>query len=634
MKRRVPLARIWGLSLMAAALVLVAATWYAGEDPGIVAQAQATTDANSLAEQLEQAATGLVEELALAQADIQPIRRIRFDADGHLLEPKPLPMAVELVDQAPASEIEGPSPAASWLAEARVQKRDHDWPAVMAAVEDGERAIHQGEKATRARLLLLKAEAKMELDRPREAAVILAGLRTSAGLVASLDGISLRLKTSLLLADAKDVAKQVKSAIDTRLILYQELLGGLIALPPGQLAFEASMLQDILEKRGDTERIEKTEASFRLAAEIIAARLDPVHGHSLVIRSRVIFLSQDSGNGYLYDSIPIHRLARRRLEEMLPITGAFSLVVGTEPPNGAVQADLMLPPGFGRGWRLVLSKPEVYTLPADRRRALLLGGTLLIVIALTMVGIWGARALRRRAELERVRSDFIAGVSHELRTPAASIALLAGNLVEGRVVNESRRMEYYHALQRDALRLQRLVADVLDASRLERGVFEVDRQLVDPRSMLVDLAVEQRPRLADAGLELRVEIADHLPETPLDLGAVERAVANLIENARKYAIEGKLIILRAFEEGGHLYIEVEDRGPGIPEHLRERLFQTYERGEAEHTQVAGAGLGLSLVRETLIAHGGRAEILDATPAPGETSFTGGALFRLRFPVSS
>jgi signal transduction histidine kinase len=634
MKRRAPLARIWGLSLTAAALVLVAATWYAGEDPGVVAQAQATSDANSLAEQLESAASSLVEELALAQSEVQPIRRVRFDSEGNLVEPKPLPVGVELTDEAPTAPADGPSPAASWLAEARVQKRDHNWPALLAAVEDGERAIHQGEQATRARLLLLKAEAKMELGRPREAAIILSGLRASVGMVALLDGTSLRLKTSLLLAEAKDAAQQIQSAIDTRMTLYQELLGGSIALPPGQLAYEASMLQGILDQQGDAERIEQTEESFRLAEEIVHARLDSVYKQSLVVRGRVAFLARETDTGYLYNAQPMLQLARRRLQDMLPTSGAFTLVAGNQLPNGAVQADLMISAGFGRGWRLVLSKPEVYTLPADRRRALLLGGTILIVIALAIVGVWGARALRRRAELERVRSDFIAGVSHELRTPAASIALLAGNLVEGRVVNEDRRMQYYQALQRDALRLQRLVADVLDASRLERGVFEVDRQMVAPRTMLVDLATEQRPRLLDAGLELRVEIADPLPEVPLDLSAVERAVANLLENARKYALEGKLVILRAYEEGRNFYIEVEDRGPGIPEDLRERLFQTYERGAAEHSQVAGAGLGLSLVRETLIAHGGRADICDAQPQSGETSFTGGALFRLRFPLSS
>jgi signal transduction histidine kinase len=286
------------------------------------------------------------------------------------------------------------------------------------------------------------------------------------------------------------------------------------------------------------------------------------------------------------------------------------------------------------------------------RLTLLYSGTLLIIFALAIVGIWGARALRRRAELENLRRDFVAGVSHELRTPAASICLLAGNLMDGRVANEDRRQQYYQALNRDAQRLQRLVADVLDASRLERGVFQVDPRFMNPGPLLRDLAEEQAPRLADAGLQLKTEIADELPDTMLDAPSVERAVANLLENARKYAHEGGLVILRAWSDEKGLIIEIEDRGSGVPENLREKIFEAYERGLAGRNNrhpaegsvglAAGAGLGLALVRETLIAHGGTAEVLDArntessdgSKEESELSLTTGARFRLSFPVCS
>nr|MBC8327823.1 HAMP domain-containing histidine kinase [Planctomycetota bacterium] len=206
-------------------------------------------------------------------------------------------------------------------------------------------------------------------------------------------------------------------------------------------------------------------------------------------------------------------------------------------------------------------------------------------------------------------------------------ALLAGNLAEGRGVEPARLQEYYLTLQRDANRLQRLVADVLDVSRLERNSFRVEPQPTDPAALLRQAAAEHAPRLADAGLELRLALSEPLPETALDPGAVERALANLLENARKYASDGGVVELRAEADDQELRVVVEDRGPGIPAALRERVFRPFERGPAENGLAAGAGLGLALVRETLLAHGGSVELAGGADGAG-------ARFTLRFPLAN
>jgi len=651
MKRRVPLSRIWSLSLTATALVLLAATWYAGSDPGVAGQAQALADARILAEQMKSAAVALARDLATGKTDQIPIAELRFGEDRELLQPRPLPVGQILQDQLAEESQVGPTPAASWLAEANRLWFEQDWPAAFAAVENGEREIADGEEATLVELLLKKAELKIQLGEPEQAASILESVRSFTFPSDLLDG-PLHLILGYRIAAAWIVAKRPDRAESTYRQMYRDLMDGKMAMSPQRLHFVASDLQNLLNINGETNRVERAVDDFQLAEEVRQEIKAQPQASSLLIRGRVIFFDGELNRGLMYPWQTAYRLARLRLEEMLPASQAFEIASGGAIANGSVAATLDLTQGFGQKWRLVLAKPEAYTRPATLRLTLLYSGTLLIIFALAIVGIWGARALRRRAELENLRRDFVAGVSHELRTPAASICLLAGNLMDGRVANEDRRQQYYQALNRDAQRLQRLVADVLDASRLERGVFQVDPRFMNPGPLLRDLAEEQAPRLADAGLQLKTEIADELPDTMLDAPSVERAVANLLENARKYAHEGGLVILRAWSDEKGLIIEIEDRGSGVPENLREKIFEAYERGLAGRNNrhpaegsvglAAGAGLGLALVRETLIAHGGTAEVLDArntessdgSKEESELSLTTGARFRLSFPVCS
>ncbi len=645
MKRRVPLSRIWSLSLSVTALALLAAAWYAGSDPGVAAQAQALADGNSLAGQLQSVGMSVARDFAEGSTGEEPITVMRFGADRTLIEPKPLPLGQELLDQVDGASGQGPTPAASWLTEAKRLSFEQDWMAAEEAVANGEREVHEGERATWAELMLSKAEAVMQLGEPERAASILESVRSSTFPSDLLDG-PLHLKLGYRIAAAWEAAGRQDRADNALQQTYRDLLDGRIAMSPQRLSYYAIDLQNRLDLGADAAKLEQAVADFFLAEEVRDKIRAKPNAMSLELRGRVLFFDSDRTTARLYNALTATRIVRQRLEEVLPVNDAFELISGGMQATGAVVAKLELPAGFSHNWRLVLAKPEVYTRPAAMRQAWLWSGTLMILMALAIVGIWGARALRRRAELERMRRDFIAGVSHELRTPAASISLLAGNLMDGRVATEDRRREYYRAINRDAQRLQRLVADVLDASRLERGVFQVELRSVMPAPLLEELAEEQAPRLADAGLELRAEIETDLPETMMDDAAVERAVANLLENARKYATDGGLVILRGYREASEVVVEVEDRGPGVPEELRDKIFEAYERGLAARDVsgggsggensiglAAGAGLGLALVRETLQAHGGTAVALAPAAADGEQGLTTGARFQLRFPVS-
>lgn len=638
-RRRVPLSRLWGLSLFAASLALLGATWFVSRDPGVSAQVQALEDARTLADQLEEEAARLVRRIATGQLPLSgQVMRIRFDEDGRLLEPRPAPRGLELADRLTDPDTPRPTLSAVSLREAREQEDRQDWEGVLEAVNRGERAILPGEDATYARLMLRKARASAALNRPREAARVLEALRTRTRARDLLDGRPLRLVLGHRIAAYWEEAGSPAAAQSALNLLLEELMEGSVPLAPSRLGFEGRLLLQTLGRTDRSAALDRGVAGMQLAAELE----EPLRSTAVAavpLAARVAFLDRAGGVGVVAEGFAVEQLLAARFSETLPPSGAFKVRALLPGEDREVALRLALPPGLPTDWWLVLADPQAYTEPAVRRRITLLTGMLALVLALGVVGVWGSRALRRRAELEQIRSDFIAGVSHELRTPAASLALLASNLMDGRVRKPERLQEYYAAMQRDAQRLQRLVADVLDVSRLERGSFKVDPVPIDIGDLLTRLAEDQRARLLDAGLELEITVEADLPDVLLDPAATERAVANLLENARKYAAEGGWVGLHiglgASPKGvEEVHVEVEDRGPGVPEKWRERVFEAYERGQAEQGLAAGAGLGLALVRETMQAHGGRAELLPAGQrGDRQQGLTTGACFRLSFPVS-
>ena len=619
---------VWSWSLRAAMALIVALSWLTSRDPDLAGRARALEDARALAPELQGEAELMLARLAASGAGGS--RRVRVDADGRLLEPAALPAGVERLDHAVGVLAGAPTPAALSLAEARAAlRRDHPEDA-LRSLDQGRADLLESEDATRAWLGLERARALQALDRPLEAAAELEALAAETGAAELLDGASLRLVVMQRWIDVEDEER----AGSLRRELLDALLRGELPLAPGQLRFEATLLAAALAEVDGSlaSSVDSAVAAFadagaaqdalaargRTAAPPTAAVLPLPDGRSLVLGA--------DGLGAIFPAAVVPRTLRAALEALLPSHAAFALVEPGEPAADIV-GRVAAPPGMPDDWRLTLVGPEVYSESAGRRQQLLWGACLLLVAALLAVERLGLRALRRRAELEQARAEFVAGVSHELRTPAASIALLAGNLAEGRVVEPARLQEYYLTLQRDANRLQRLVADVLDVSRLERNSFRVEPQPTDPAALLRQAAAEHAPRLADAGLELRLALSEPLPETALDPGAVERALANLLENARKYASDGGVVELRAEADDQELRVVVEDRGPGIPAALRERVFRPFERGPAENGLAAGAGLGLALVRETLLAHGGSVELAGGADGAG-------ARFTLRFPLAN
>jgi signal transduction histidine kinase len=275
--------------------------------------------------------------------------------------------------------------------------------------------------------------------------------------------------------------------------------------------------------------------------------------------------------------------------------------------------------------RLRHADPDGYVSgQTDRARALragLVATALLVAVAAAL----SVRALWRARQLTELRRAFIASVSHELRTPAASILLMAENL-QGGIPSEAEGRARYHALiGREALRLRRLVEDVLDFSRLERGEpVRLQREDVVIARFADELQREVGEFVGGAGGTLDVERSCP-PDavSRLDTEAVRRAVLNLAQNAVRHG--GGKVALAIRVEAEQLVLAVTDQGDGIASAMRERIFEPFERLGSDDGSDSGTGLGLSIVRGIVAGHGGTVQVTDA---PSGT----GACFTIRLPL--
>jgi signal transduction histidine kinase len=238
-----------------------------------------------------------------------------------------------------------------------------------------------------------------------------------------------------------------------------------------------------------------------------------------------------------------------------------------------------------------------------RNRVPLLIG--LVVLVTSFIGV-ALLQLRREYELSRLRTDFVSSVSHELRTPLAQIRMFAETLLLGRVRSPEESRRSLEIIDQEARRLTHLVGNVLEFSRAERRLSQV---ALTPS----DLAAEIRETLecfAPIAEARRVEIIASLQEgiiVPIDRGALRQVVLNLLDNAVKYGPPGQTVSVGTSLLHDRAQLWVADEGPGIVPAERERIWEPFYRLERErNAAVAGSGIGLSVVRDLVSLHGGRA----------------------------
>jgi two-component system phosphate regulon sensor histidine kinase PhoR len=213
--------------------------------------------------------------------------------------------------------------------------------------------------------------------------------------------------------------------------------------------------------------------------------------------------------------------------------------------------------------------------------------------------------------LESLRRDFVANVSHELRTPVTAVRSAAETLRESALADPDPAVpaRFVDIIVRNAERLQSLIEDLLELSRLESKEFRLRKERVELSVVASIIMGLFRERADKKGVKLKVELPGDLPALTTDQRALEQVVSNLVDNAVKYCPAGSSVTVSAEKTNGAVKVVVRDTGPGIdPKHVP-RLFERFYRVDAGRSrEIGGTGLGLSIVKHLVEAMGGQVTV--------------------------
>lgn len=207
--------------------------------------------------------------------------------------------------------------------------------------------------------------------------------------------------------------------------------------------------------------------------------------------------------------------------------------------------------------------------------------------------------ITREREVSQMKNDFVSHVSHELKTPLASITAYSEMLADGEAEDEETRKEFYSVIQNQAKRLNRLIEDILNISRIESGLIKVSKE----QASLTMLIEEQRQMIKSYAEEKNIKIIGQKPivfdQVRVDKDMISQVIVNLLSNAVKYTPAGGSVRIatEVDEIEGVARVTVSDTGVGIPEEEIEHVFEKFYRVKANDKQAKGTGLGLNLVKQ-------------------------------------
>ena len=234
-----------------------------------------------------------------------------------------------------------------------------------------------------------------------------------------------------------------------------------------------------------------------------------------------------------------------------------------------------------------------------------------------------AAEARIEAETEQLRSSLLSGVSHDLKTPLAAIAGASSSLLESTSLDEETRRQLLETVADEAARLNRLLENILQMSKLEAGVATPNKQWHVLEEIVGSALHRTRRELANHTVD--VVLPADLPLVFVDGLLLEQVLVNLLENAARYTPKATRITVRAIVEGKSLKLTVADNGPGLPPGAEERVFEKFYRASPTADGGRGSGLGLAICRAIAKAHGGN---VTASNRP-----EGGAEFDVRLPLT-
>ena len=231
---------------------------------------------------------------------------------------------------------------------------------------------------------------------------------------------------------------------------------------------------------------------------------------------------------------------------------------------------------------------------------------------------------KRLAELNQLKSYFVSGVSHELKTPLTAIRMFA-EMLRGRAEG-AKAQEYLDIIEGESARLGRLIDNVLDFAKIERGLKDYRKTPVELTSIVENVLTVMHYEIQKESFTLETEFAEELLAFDADGDAIAEAIMNIISNALKYSSTEHYICITTFRENTFVCVKIRDKGVGIAPQFIDTIFQPFSRLKDDATQRAGgAGLGLALVRHIVNGHNGRVDV--------ESSLGNGTTFTLSFPSS-
>lgn len=279
-------------------------------------------------------------------------------------------------------------------------------------------------------------------------------------------------------------------------------------------------------------------------------------------------------------------------------------------------------PGLILGMKLRGTTIETMSNKFLRTNFLILGALSLLMAG----GMWLTyRNVSRELALAKLKSDFVSNVSHELRTPLALIRLYAETLELGRLSSQAKQHEYHEIIRKESERLTALINNILDFSRIEAGKKEYNFRETDVADLVRSTLESYRFEIEQNGFQFEEKIESNLPPLQVDREAFARSLLNLVNNAVKYSSDDKYLGVRLYRQNGSVNLEVVDHGIGIPANEQLKIFEKFYRvGDPLVHNTKGSGLGLSLVRHIVLAHGGEVVV--------ESTLGKGSKFIISLPV--
>jgi len=222
-------------------------------------------------------------------------------------------------------------------------------------------------------------------------------------------------------------------------------------------------------------------------------------------------------------------------------------------------------------------------------------------------------------EIDRLKSEFIANASHELRTPLTSVQMGVHLLLEGAAGDlNDKQTEVLSSCREDCERLDKLMRDLLDLSKIEAGESQPELNTVKTREFIINVTEDLRSRVESKGLAFNVLVSVGLPDVFIDGSQIERVLANLVVNAIRYTKQGEIRIA-AEPRGSYVAISVSDTGTGIPQEYLPHIFDKFV--QVPGTATGGAGLGLAISRLIVEAHGGQISVQSEVGQGSTFTFT-------------